>query len=71
VSWALSVAKLGQHVRVADFAAGDFDGADFQRLLFASEEYLAPDQAPGPAMFKCVPLALALALDPGCVDQQS
>ncbi len=50
--------------------AGDLDRPDLLRLLVDSEMDLAPDAAFCPAMLTRVPLAFALDLDAGAVDQQ-
>jgi len=62
--------KVRQHRRVADMASGDLDGSDLQRLLVDPEVDLAPDPPFGAAMLAYVPLAFALDLDAGAVDQQ-
>ena len=68
--WGDLAEKLRQHRGVADVAGGDFDSADFQRLLIDPKVDLAPDAAFGAAVLAGVPLALAFDLDPGAVDQQ-
>ena len=70
MAWGDLAEKLRQHGGVADVAFGDFDSADFQRLLIDPEVDLAPDAAFGAAVLAGVPLALAFDLDPGAVDQQ-
>jgi hypothetical protein len=51
-------------------APGDLDGPDLQCFLVDPEMDLAPDAPFGTAMLAGVPLAFALDLDPGAVDQQ-
>ena len=49
---------------------GDLYSPDLQRFLVDSEVNLAPDPSLGATMLARVPLAFALDLDPGAVDQQ-
>src|SRR6056297_686271 len=64
------VEKLGQHGRVTDVAAGDFDGSDLQRLFIDADVDLAPQTAFRTAMLAGLPLTFALRLDAGAVDQK-
>ncbi|GAA5063992.1 hypothetical protein GCM10023209_00090 [Roseibacterium beibuensis] len=64
------VKKLGQHGRIPDVAAGDFYGADLQRLFVDADVDLAPDAPFRAAMLAGVPIAFTLCLDAGAVDQQ-
>ena len=69
IGWDL-VQQFGQHGCIADIVGGELGGADFQRLLVNSDVDLAPDAPLGAAMLAGVPLAFALDLDPGAVDQE-
>ncbi len=62
--------QIGQDRCITDVAAGDLDSANLQCLLIDPKVDLAPDPPLGPAMLAGVPLAFALDLDPGAVDQQ-
>ena len=62
--------QIGQDRCVTDMAPGDLDSADLQRFLINPEMDLAPDPPLGTAMLAGVPLAFALNLDAGAVDQQ-
>ncbi len=62
--------KIGQHRRIANMAPGDLDSADLQCFFVDPEVYLAPDASFRATMLAGVPLAFALDLDPGAVDQQ-
>lgn len=62
--------QLGLHGHIAHAAPSDFDGPAFQRLFVDTDEELAPKTAFLATMFASVPLAFALRLDPGAVDQQ-
>src|SRR5690606_37550953 len=62
--------QVGQDRCITDMAPGDLDSADLQCLLVDSEVDLAPDAPLGAAVLARVPLAFALNLDAGAVDQQ-
>ncbi len=62
--------QIGQHRCIADVAPSDLDSPDLQCFLVDPEMDLAPDAPFGAAMLARVPLAFALDLDPGAVDQQ-
>lgn len=62
--------QIEQDSCVADMAPGDLDSADLQRLFIDSEMNLAPDPPLGTAVLAGVPLAFALNLDAGAVNQQ-
>jgi hypothetical protein len=64
------VEQFGQHGRVADVAGGELGRPDFQCFLVDPDVDLAPDAPFGAAMLAGVPLAFALDLDAGAVDQQ-
>lgn len=64
------IEQLGQHGRVADLAGGELGSADFQGFLVDPDVDLAPDPALRAAMLTGIPLAFALDLDPGAIDQQ-
>lgn len=64
------VQQLGQHGRIADLAGGELGRPDSQCVLVNADGDLAPGPAFGAAVPAGVPLAFALALDPGAVDQQ-
>ena len=64
------VEQLGQHGRVAHVAGGELGRPDLQRLLVDPDVDLAPDAAFRAAVLAGVPLAFALDLDAGAVDQQ-
>ena len=51
-------------------APGDLDSPDLQCFLVDPKVELAPDPPLGATMLASVPLAFALDLDPGAVDQQ-
>ena len=61
--------QIRQDRCLADGASGDLDGADRQRFLIDPKMTLAPDPPLGTAMLAGVPLAFALDLDPGAIDQ--
>lgn len=62
--------QIGQDRCIADVAPGDLDGTNLERFLVYPEVKLAPGPSPRAAMLAGVPLAFALDLDPGVVDQQ-
>lgn len=64
------VQQLGQHRCTAHVAGGELSRPDFQGFLVDPDVDLAPDAPLGTAMLAGVPLAFALDLDPGAVDQQ-
>ena len=62
--------QVGQDRCISDVAPGDFDRSNLQCLLVDAEVDLAPDAPFGAAVLARVPLAFALNLDAGAVDQQ-
>ena len=64
------VEQLGQHGRVAHVAGGELGSPDFQGLLVNSDVDLAPDPPFRATVLARIPLAFALDLDPGAVDQE-
>ena len=64
------VEQFGQHGRVAHIAGGELGRADLQCLLVNPDVDLAPDAPFRAAVLAGVPLAFALDLDPGAVDQE-
>lgn len=64
------VQQPGQHRRVTDMAASNLDRTDFQRRFADAKEELAPQPAFRAAMHAGVPLAFALCLYAGAVDQK-
>lgn len=61
--------EFEQHGRFTEVASGDLDNADLQRLFGAANMELALLTASCTAALAGVPLALALGLDAGAVDQ--
>ncbi len=68
--WRDLAEQFGQHGGVTHVAAGDLDGANLQCLLVDSEMDLAPYPPFGAAMLARIPLAFALDLNTGAIDQQ-
>lgn len=64
------IQHLGLHRRIADPAAGDLYGPDFQRLLIDTDMDLAPQAALRAPMLAGVPLTFAFGLDASSVDKQ-
>lgn len=64
------VQQVAQHPRISDVAPANINGSDFQRFLVDPEVYLALDPSFGATMLAGMPLAFALYLDTGAVDQQ-
>lgn len=64
------VQQVGQYGRVADPASGDLDGPDFQRFRIDPVVSLAPVPRLRRPVFLGQPLAIALSLHTGAVDQQ-
>ena len=64
------VQQVGQHGRIADPAAGDLNGPDFQRLRIDPEVDLAPVPWLGRPMFPGQPLAIAFGFHACAVDQE-
>jgi hypothetical protein len=64
------VEEFGQHWRVADVAAGELCSRDLQCLLVHPNVDLAPDAPFRAAALTGVPLAFALDLDAGTVDEK-
>lgn len=64
------VQQFWQHRRIAYVARSELRRSDFQGLLIDPDVDLAPDPAFCTAMLAGVPLAFALDLDAGAVDQQ-
>ena len=64
------VQKFRQHGGITHVADGELRGPDLQGLLVSSDVNLAPDAALRAAMLAGSPLAFALNLDAGAVDQE-
>ena len=62
--------QVGQNRCIANVAPGDLHGPNLQRFLINPQMDLAPDAPFRAAMLAGVPLAFALDLDAGAVDQQ-
>ncbi len=64
------VEQFREHRGIAYIAAGDLDGAHFQRPLVDGQMDLAPDATAGGTVLARVPFAFSLDLDPGAVDEK-
>ena len=64
------VQQFGQHGRISDTAAGDFDSFDLQCVGVDAKMHLAPLSGLGGPVFLGKPLPFTLGLDPGAVDQE-